>query len=245
MPVDVRRNAALNKLKSIQQRMERLKQGSIQSTKAAAGTATAVSNRQFKNRLSGRPRPADRIGRRSLKLGDNPNLQWVPKVYSDGNEKRYRVMLSPQVFERFNDPSIGLYPWIQEIGTGKSATVRYAPVADRAGTITTTISIPSQRGRKIPRGLAWANAVGGKPSSARRGGSRSENLFRVRELDQTSIQARKATIAGKRGTTGYYLPRPGTIRREIHGKKALSAGAKSGLKVFRQDLGRALQAALK
>lgn len=109
-------------------------------TQRAAQRATAISRSTFQSKLSGRPHVPPRPGRPTTG-GQFPNLlQWTPQQTQEGT------------FVAFNLGQLaGRAPYwlIQEIGTGRSATI--LNTGERVG-------VRSQVGRPIPRTLSWADA---------------------------------------------------------------------------------------
>lgn len=159
--------------------------------------ATSVSRNTFTSNLSGRPLVPQRPGRRTTSGAFASYIQW-----QKGPQARdISISLDSKLLK-----SVGPYAFINEIGTGKTAQILNPPGS---------ISIPSQIGRNLPRGLIWAHGLGGQAHGPATG-VRNENLFL------------RADINGGFVAKG----RVGRIRREIKGKHFIQQGGVQGFRTL-------------
>jgi len=169
-----------------------------------AKIATDTSRSVFLSRLSGRPLAPPRAGRPTTLGAFASLLNWVPDHRTNGVK-----------FDVMAIKSQAPYYLIQEVGTGRSATI-----IKTANGSTGAITIPSQRGRLIRNiNLYWAAGPGGNPSPPGRGGG-LEQLYLATDL--------------KGGP--FSRTRRMRIRREIKGKHYLRDGGIEGFRVLSNGL---------
>lgn len=164
----------------------------------AAKLATTVSRDTFTSHLSGRPLVPQRPGRRTTGGSFASYIQWIKEPKS----RDISISLDSKLLK-----SVGPYAFINEIGTGKTAVILNPP-----GTIT----IPSQIGRNLPRGMVWAGAAGADAVGPSTGANGRENLFL------------RADVNGGFVVKG----RVGRIRRETKGKHFIQQGGAQGFRTL-------------
>lgn len=159
----------------------------------AIKAATAESRNVFTSNLSGRPHVPPRMGRRTSGGTFASQIHWVK---TPGHHD-VSISLDIATLKR-----LGSYVFVNEIGTGKTAHILNPP-----GSIT----VPSQIGRMLPRGLVWASGPGADavgPSKS----TRAQNLFLRSDVNGGFV------VKG----------RVGRIRREIKGKHFIQKGGVLG-----------------
>lgn len=166
----------------------------------AAKTATQVSRAVFTRQLGHRPVAQPRQGRPTTGGAFAQFIEWTPA--NNGT-----IGFDLQLLR-------GAAPYflIQEIGTGKSATI-----LNPAG----TVAVRSQVGRQISANLYWATGAGANAVGARTGANRDQ-LYLAAELNAATL----AAVPRRRKR----------IRREIHGKHYLQAGGRAGFLELRTRL---------
>jgi hypothetical protein len=172
-------------------------QAANQRENDAIKIATDVSRSTFKSHLSGRPLVPQRPGRRTTSGAFASYIQWQRAPQA----RDISISLDSKLLK-----SVGPYAFINEIGTGKTAVILNPPGS---------ISIPSQVGRNLPRGLVWATHAGGTASGPATGVGH-ENLFL------------RSDINGGFVAKG----RVGRIRREIKGKHFIQQGGVQGFRAL-------------
>lgn len=192
---------------------------------AAARAATAVTQ---ENAKSIRPPVPQRPGRRTTQGNMGRYLHWQ---VTGGYEVAFDVQKANSRVP---------YWFIQEVGTGSAATMKYGgsyTQGARPGEVkrgrpsgSNRRNIPSQVGRPIPRSLAFGNRRGGQysPFGARRG----EGLYLRRDLK--GAPRFRAGTPSARGQTV-------TIGREIEPKRFVHEGSKTGYHMYRIAVHRAFK----
>lgn len=162
--------------------------------RAAAELATKTSRAAFTKNLSGRPLAPER-DERPTTGGQFANLlSWERDGEGD------------IIFNLAGLESAAKYWLIQEIGTNESANV------PGMGSMT----VRSQRGRKLPRTLYWSDGPGGDPTRPLRGGV-MQQLYLVRDFQSSDGKEMKRASG-----------RTGVIRREIEAKHFIRDGGFAG-----------------
>lgn len=169
---------------------------------AAAAVATDESKYTFLRQLNARNRPhaAPRSGRPTTGGTFDQLIRWRP----DG---RGNIAFDFQGLK-------GAAPYflIQEIGTGKTATI-----LNPQGTVT----VRSQVGRTISANLYWASGPGGNAVAPRSGAS-GDQIYAAAELNASTL----ARVPQRRKR----------IRREIKGKHYIQIGGRAGYLELRTRL---------
>lgn len=171
----------------------------------AAKEATAESRIVYARWHSGRPVAPARKGRPTTGGQFGDLLLWEPS----GNG-----------LVEFNFAGLkqrAPYALIQEVGTGQSAAILNGPMAG-------SLSVPSQRGRRISPSLMWADAAGSSSSRPMTGKNRA-----AQSIGSNGMQQLFERPAGQFG-------RAGRIRREIKGKHFIRDGGVVGYNLLRERL---------
>lgn len=185
------------------ERMNRLLQDELAARQDAAKVATATTQGGFHyKRVADAP---PRAGRRSTGGQFTSNLQWV-------------VTGDAVAFDQAAADSKVPYWIIQEIGTGKSATLKQGGQKNprgrpRAGA-TYVKTVRSQRGRLIPSSLVFASGPGGQYTPPGAGGGQ-----------QLYLRSRIKGVPARRG--------PMVISREIEGQHFVREGSQAGFRQYR------------
>lgn len=176
----------------------------------AAQQATKTSRNTFQSRLSGRPVIAPRRGRPTTQGTFSQFINWDFVSRDDDI-----------VFDLPYLDTAAPYWAIQEIGTNHSARI----IDSAAGP--GSVSVRSQRGRRISANLVWASGPGRQASAAGRGIG-NEQLFLRAQVLANNVRRRRIRI-----------------NKEIKAKHYLRDGAKSGFGTYRQELSKAFRQAYK
>lgn len=177
------------------------------ATQRAARQATEASRRRFRSKLSGREVTPSRSGRRSTGGAFAQSIDWAPS-FTPG---QMRVDLQTTKLAK-----AAPYWLIQDVGTGKSATLKSH---GRTGAVSArSVSIKTQVGRRLPAGLVW---------TAMTGGGRRDQI----------VPRSTAGIGFEADAQGNY-PRYKRIKilEEIKGKRYIQAGSDAGYAQLRGDL---------
>lgn len=171
-------------------------------TADAAETATTYSRAQYADQLIGRPLVPAHASRATTMGRFEQLIKWTDN--GQGIVEFDRATLDEEAW----------YWIVLEIGTGRNAGIWDLTGFDE-------VSIPSQRGRELPRGFYWGNE-GGSPASA----PGLHNLF---PYAKGASYTGYASILGPDGM-------PMRIKREIRGKHFVQEGGLLGLERLTEGL---------
>lgn len=189
--------------RNMTERMNRLLADERDARVAAAKTATQVTQSSFHyKRVADAP---PRAGRRSTGGQFTSHLNWV-------------VTGDDVAFDQASADAQVPYWIIQEIGTGKSATLKQGGRKNprgrpRAGA-TYVKTVRSQRGRLIPSSLVFATSAGGQYSPPGAGGG--QQLY-LRSMIKGAPVRRRAMV----------------ITREIEGQHFVQKGGQAGFRQYK------------
>lgn len=193
-------------------RCTKLVQADRAAQKAAAAEATAATRAAFTLR-----RPSNVPARRG-RLASGQMLRSLH--WSAGSEVVFDIA------EADKDAPFWI---IQEIGTGKSATLRRGGQANPRGRpavgATYVRTVPSQTGRAIPGSLVWASGPSGRYS--RPGSARDQQLYLRGRIKSAPQRPGLDAFLRKPKTAGRAI----RITNEIHGQHFVQQG---GTKAFRE-----------
>lgn len=196
----------------LKRRLDVLVNGVEAQLTRAAKTATNVSRADFATQRSRRPFVPARPGRSTTQGRFEQDINWNPQRRADGN---LVVSLDVDKLEAATPTHYGGrgYWLIQEIGTGREATMRVggAPRYQRQS----MVEVRSQIGRLIPNTLAWQSS-GGVLSAAQ-----------AARYGQDQLAA--AAAATRRAGTAV------VIGREIQGKHYVRDGGFVGFNQFESN----------
>jgi hypothetical protein len=196
--------------------IKKVEKAELAARRSAARRATEVTRLH-----AGRTRPQDAGPRPGRPAGNlNKRLRWRP------------MNVSMVGFDLAAADTQSRYWIIQEIGTNQRATIFSAnesnPVGRPKANATYIKSVPSQIGRRIPRGLAFGTAPGGKFQLP--GAARHQQIYPIETLTDVPPWG-----IGR-------VPRI-RIRREIEGKHMVKYGAIEGFRQYEQQVLAAAQQA--
>ena len=185
----------------IRKRVEKFLELEEKALKAAAVTAQRTSRAGFQYK---RPFAPPRAGRSSTGGKMTSFIRWRPESATGSVELDVAAL------------NKAAKHWIiQEIGTGKSATMRAGNAGDKKGHAVRTVSVRRQRGRHISSALVWA--ASGQPVPP--GMARGQQLFLRADLP---------------GGGAPLAMRGMTIRREIEGQHFIREGASAGFRQYEE-----------
>lgn len=189
-------DAGTGGIRSLGERLAAFAAADVAAQRAAVAKATTVSRSSFKRKREIAPPRPGRSGQGRM----TESIVWG------------RVKDQSSIALRIADLDKAAPHWIiQEIGTGQRANIfRAEENGPQVGRVAT---VPAQRGRVIPSGLAWASQGRYVPPN-RAGGT--DNLF-------PRIGAAHAS-----GTM--------TIKREIEGQHFIKKGAEEGFREYRTSV---------
>lgn len=183
------------RLKELHRGAQEMRKGNQRALNRAAQQATTRSRAVFQGSLSGRPHVPKREGRPTTGGGFTRIIRWQKEQRQSGTFVAFQI-----------EELEGRAPYwlIQEIGTGKAATILDTGEG---------VSVQSQRGRLISPSLVWADAVGNY--DVPRLGSRNEQLMSLKDVKNLPLRMDLEDIRIKREIAGkHYIQRGGREANE-------------------------------
>lgn len=210
----------------IRSRVAVFAEAELSARRSAAAEATTVTRDRAR---AVRPYAPDRDGRASGRMSQT--LKWTP------TDETSRV--SGVRFDLASAEANSPYWAIQEVGTGPKATAQMfrANPKDPANPVKAgTITVPTQVGRVLPRGLGWGTGVGGK--FQRPGEGQNQQIYRLVELDMGTQGTGGNTRNPRSGNRATHKTEAARIiiRREIPPKGMVKAGGIAGFRRYSREL---------